>query len=214
MTFSRKPLQAMLLKELGTHLAAYGCGKRRGQDFYKVFDWGKWVAHVAFVDHTDDFDVTLDVAIRFDALEELVQQSNELLSDREKRQTCSMGVEIGNLLGIGRLRWTVTTEADVPVVARQISTRFEESGLPYLKQYSDMRQALEVLAGDEHDSWLHSPLHSERAKRAVGLAVLLHDPGIQELVTRKMHFLAARNDYGLPSFRKFVASLKIPHITN
>ena len=58
-------LQATLLESVGTKLATHGFKKRVGQSFLKGYDWGKAAIHLSFIEHPNDFDVTVDVAIRF-----------------------------------------------------------------------------------------------------------------------------------------------------
>jgi len=61
-----------------------------------------------------------------------------------------------------------------------------------------------VLSSDERSAWIHSPIHGERAKRAVGLAWLSGDIETTERLTEaKIAFLRSRNDYGLSGFEAF-----------
>ena len=52
--------------------------------------------------------------------------------------------------------------------------------------------------------WLHSPIHGERAKRAIGIAFLLRRKDeFDKLVKLKTKFLEERNDFGLGGFISF-----------
>jgi len=74
---------------------------------------GRQSFHSAFVNHDTDFDVTADVAIRFDAVGDMVNSSETLLSEPEKRGTYTLGTELGNLDGTSHQRWTIEQESDV-----------------------------------------------------------------------------------------------------
>ena len=52
---------------------------------------------MSFIKHAHGCDVTADVAIRVDALEDLLNEWNATLSKAERKQTHSMGAELGNI---------------------------------------------------------------------------------------------------------------------
>jgi hypothetical protein len=208
MTTSIKLWKEMLLNAVDAQLAPCGFKKHGGQSFHKLYNWGKAAIHLSVIKHPDDFDVTVDVAIRFDALEELVQQSNKFLTAKEKRNTFSMGAELGNLVEGKPRRWSVASHADVHNVAEQVQEQITSTAFPYIEQYGDMAKALQVLAGNDRDAWIHSPIAGERAKRAVGLAWLLGDKDkVKRLIESKTDLLRDRNDFGLADFEAFVKSL-------
>ena len=66
--------------------------------FCEKFDKGKISMHLAFIDHPEDFHVTVDVGIRFDELENMKNQWDEGLTIKEKKETYTIGVELGNLV--------------------------------------------------------------------------------------------------------------------
>ena len=74
-----KELENRLLKELSSILPKYGfSAKYRGQTFYmpKPFGWAAF--HLAFIPHREvDFDLTADIALRVDAVQEIVHQDGE-----------------------------------------------------------------------------------------------------------------------------------------
>lgn len=57
--------------------------------------------------------MTTDVAIRFDKLENLINENNKFLSEREKKATFSIGAELGNIREGRQKRWTVSGEGDI-----------------------------------------------------------------------------------------------------
>jgi len=171
-----KDVQIALFEAVSEKIAKYDfSGNQRDSCFYKRTPFGRLAFSLAFIRHRDDADVTLEMAIRFDELEDLVNEHENRLSKAQRKGTFSLGVELGNLSEGRQKRWTVANLEDVEPVAQSIMNSFVAIGLPYLEKYSDMRTALEVLSGDDRAAWLHSPFHDARAKRALGLAFLLGD---------------------------------------
>jgi hypothetical protein len=207
---SIKDLEDALFEAVSKKIESYGfSGSKRDQCFYKRTPSGRLAFSLAFIRHRDDVDVTVHMAVRFDELEELVNEYENRLSKAQRKNTFSLGVELGNLSEGRQKRWTVASLQDVEPVANSIADAFVSVGLPYLQKYSDMQTALEVLSGDDNVAWLHSPFHDVRAKRALGLAVLLGDrERFSQLVSAKTEFLKSRNDPGLNSFLQFKDALE------
>ena len=205
-----KELEKALLTELSQHVGEYSFDtKVKGQSFYKQTPFGRLAFHLSFIKHKSEIDVTVDLAVRFDELEELVNEYENRLSKAQRKDTFSLGVELGNLSEGRQKRWTVARLEDVEPVAQSIMNSFVAIGLPYLERYSDMQTALEALSRDDQAAWLHSPFHDARAKRALGLAFLFGDrERFSELAAAKTEFLKSRNDFGLTSFLGFRDALK------
>jgi len=165
---------------------------------------------VSFIKHGHDCDVTADVALRIDALEDLLNENTDLRNVERKKKIHSLGAELGNIADGRQRRWTLATEEDTPRVAGSMVSAFESIGLPYLETFSDLNRALAVLAADDRSSWLHSPFHDLRAKRAVGLAHLLGRPAeeLDVLIAAKTKFLGERSDPGVESFLVFAKSIR------
>lgn len=197
-----KELEKALLTELATHIGKHSFDpKPSDQSFHKRMPFGRLGFHLSFIKHKTDFDVTADVAVRFEALEDLLNEDNAHLSTSEKKKTYTLGAELGNISEGRQKRWTVATPDDIKPAVNSIMDAFVAIGLPYLEKYSDMQNALEVLGGDDQAAWLHSPFHDVRAKRALGLAFLLGDrETFSQLAVVKTEFLSSRNDPGLQSF--------------
>lgn len=203
-----KTLESELSVAVAEYLVPEGFKRYHDQEFQKPYPWGKAAIHLSFIEHENDFDVTVDVAIRFESLETLVNKNAKGLTEKEKKNTYSLGAELGNLTGASPMRWTVISQADIKRVARQISEKIATTAIPYIETYSQPKRALEILSGDEQGAWLHSPIHGERAKRAIGLAWLSGEQQIfDNLVDSKRTFLQARNDFGLGDFEEFLKSL-------
>ena len=94
-------------------------------------------------------------------------------------------------------------------VAECVLKDFVQIGLPYLEKYSVMENALELLSRDDRAYSIHSPRNGDRAKRAIGLAFLLHRLDLFRTLTEaKTIFLRERNDPDLQSFMSFRQKLE------
>lgn len=205
-----KDIQKLLLQAVGERVSQYGFQlKAASQSYVRSFAEGKASLHLAFMSHQHDFDVTADVAVRFDKVEELVNKHNKLLADREKALTHTLGVELGNLAGLGQMRWNVASESDVPEVADKIVAMFVSVGLSYLEKHSSMPSALEILNTPDHRAWLHNPVHEARAKRVLALLWLLgRESELGPALEKNVDFMSSLNDPGLERFRKFADDLR------
>jgi hypothetical protein len=206
---SLKELRKALLNRVGEKVKVYGFKKAAGPHFIKKAPPGGYALHLTFINHPDDFDVTADVAVRFDDVEDLLNEHKDFLTPKQKRETFSLGVELGNLVEGKPRRWTVVDAGDIEGVADSIAAAFVNIGLPYMEKYSDPEQALAVFSGEDRDSWLHSPFDHERAKRAIALALLTKGPErFNEIAVAKTNYLAAKNDPGLQQFLTLRAALE------
>lgn len=203
-----KQLQNQLLSELSEPLKTQGF-KRTKQSFVRDTPGAKQIFHLAFIDHKDDFDITADVAVRHHPVEELVNEFNPLLREKEKSQTATIGIELGNLSQGKQRRWTVSQPSDIPPVSASLLEAFQSMGLPYLERYTSLDDTFSVLSADDPAAWLHSPIHHERAKRAIAAAFLLRlRDRFEQLVDAKARFLESRKDFGLEGFKSFADALE------
>jgi hypothetical protein len=195
-----KELQNRLFEAVDKRVGPYGYAHRaKTQNFYKDTNFGRLSLHLALIKHPPEFAVAADVAVRFEALEDLLSEFREDLSEAEKRNTFSLGAELGNIAGVGYTKLgAVAGEKDIEHVADTVLTAFETVGLPYLEKFSDVEAALDAYSGDDRASWLHSPLHGVRANDAIGLAFLLgRREKFFQLAAAKTEFLTARKEEGL-----------------
>lgn len=166
MVFSQKLHQEKFLAAMAERLNHFGYKLKKSRNsFLKKYEWGMTSIHMAFIKHHDDFDTTVDVAIRFNELEEFVGNKN--------KDIFTMGAELGNLVDGEPKRWTVASEADIPAAADGMMKKIIDVAFPYIEKYSNKQVAFETLSGEGPSSWIHSPIHGKRAIRAIGLALLL-----------------------------------------
>lgn len=163
---------------------------------------------MGFIPHEVEVDVTANVAIRVDAVEDLINRNTLLLSTRDQRRTATMGIELGNLADHRQRRWTLGKREDVEAVASGILHEFEKFGLPYLERFSDLGAMFEVLSRNDQSAWLHSPIHSARCERAVALGLVLGRRDAARAVADScIAFLAERGDPGLRGFKESLTHL-------
>jgi hypothetical protein len=164
---------------------------------------------VAFITHSQDFDVTADVAIRIDALEEMVNASNKHLPKKLKANTYSIGCELGNLVHGEQHRWCVESADDLENVANSVADYFIQYALPYFEKYSNLTEAFNLIALHPETPSIHAPFLDRRAKMAVGLAILLGKRNeLSTLVHEYEKQLSIIYPHGLQGFKEFVEQVR------
>lgn len=207
---SIKELQDASLVELDDQLATYGFKRpARSQSYYRKAPWGRSAFHISYIKHRTDCDLTADVAVRIDELEQLVNANNPSIAEAERNKTFSLGAELGNISEGRPKRWTLATLEDVTRVVPSVMAMFREVGLPYIERYASLQNAFEALRPNDRASWLHSPFHGERCRQIVALALLLGkvdqlDGTIQDCT----RFLRDRNDPELADFLTFAQEIR------
>lgn len=183
-------------------MEAYGFKpKPVGQSFYRDVPGCRWDFHASFIHHATDMDITADVAVRIDAIEQFVNQFETGLTEAEKRRSTTLGAELGNLSRRQPLRWTVSEIDDVAAAAEQIAGAFEKIGLPFLSAHSDVESAYRVLVGATPEDRLYSPILGARCMRAVAAAHVLGRSELNQLIQRCKAQLIHEDDLYLPDFR-------------
>lgn len=204
----KKKIHQKLFEKLNDH----GFNKKvSDNEIKRAFKEGFHIIHLPYLNKTDGFDVVLNVAIRFEKLEDLKHQYREDIGKKRKKQTASLGVEYGNLTGIGQHHWKIRQEEDVDAAVESIFLAIKETMLPYLEEYSNLEFVLEKMMKEEQKEVLKfSPIDYVRAINALGLAVLLNkdETFINTLIENKTNYLKGRDDFQLQKFLEFVEQLK------
>lgn len=198
-----------LLRGIGDRIAWLGFNPRISQQiFWRKSNNAAWFLHVSFIPHRDDFDVTADVAIRIDEIEQLVNQYDTKLRPSERRRSSTLGAELGNLSQGHTRRWTVSHAADVPSICDQIVEAFERIGIPFLQEFSELENAHAVLVSSEPRHRLLCPVLGPQAMRAVASTHLLGKTReIARLVRELEVKLTAKQDLYLDDFRTLCRGL-------
>ena len=107
--------------------------------FRRLIENGSQTLHLSFIVHPKvDFDVTADVAIRFDDVQEemLFSADTPVKGTVGAKTLMSFGAELGNIRDGRQQRWTVRNQEDITSVSADIVSAFYEVGLPYLETFS------------------------------------------------------------------------------
>jgi len=198
-----------VLTRLGKQLESHGFDpKPSGQSFYHSFPAGKSAFHVSFIPHQSDFDLTADVAIRLNAIEDLVNEYDTKRAPTERRKSMTLGGELGNISEGHQLRWTVSDPNDIPKVCDQVANMFERIGLQFLRTHSDLAAAHKVLISSNPRETFLSPILGPRSMRAIASAYILDGTSdITALAQRFEAMLVERQDLYLQDFRALCQGL-------
>lgn len=209
---NQKELQKLVLESIGEKVKDLGFRKNIArQSFYRKLPFGKYSLHIAFIPHESDFDVTADVAIRFDALENLISDNDVVAfpTSDEKKNSFSIGSQLGHIIGKGQLRWTISDKSSVEQRANEIVETFVAIGIPFLEKYSDLNLVFLNLARNSEQAKLLNPLPDSRAKNAIALAYLRGSKMDFDLVfERMMSYLSQHPNSDVQSFALFADKLR------
>jgi hypothetical protein len=192
-----KELRKQLASEVGVKLKEFGF-RKRDRSYLRKMEGGRHGFSLAYINHETDFDVTASVAIRFDAVQDLVY------FEAPNKDTWTMGGEIGNFTQGSQKRWTIAAPEDVAPVVDAIVEDFKRFALPYYERFSDPHVAFAVLSPTDRSAWQHFPFHNYRAMSVIAFAVLLKMNGnIKDLIDEQERYLIELNDPMLDMFRRF-----------
>lgn len=207
---NRSEAQKGLLETVGQIAEPFGfTPKPSGQSFYCRLPTGAWALHLSFIPHTGDFDVTADVALRFNAVEDLVNRYDTKLSKAESRRSMTMGAELGNLSEGRPMRWTISDLGEIAEVGHRVLDVFGRIGLPFLQAHNDLVSLHKLLAGETALTRLVAPILGPRYMRAIATACLLG--AFDEARTRASQYEAAllkEDDLYLRDFRALCEYVK------
>ncbi len=202
----KKKFKAMLLHGLGDFLADHGFKKRiTNQDFYKNTEEGKVSIHLSFINHFDDFDVTVDFAIRLNDVEDILNEIDHSMTPPKKLDTYTLGAELGNITGEGQKRWTIENEADVKTAIHGIYLDILSVCFPVIEKYTTKESVYELAVKDSEDVNTYWGSTYDRARCAVVLAEILQkdkDTCI-ELIRKNEEILRKSEDLHLDWFLEF-----------
>ncbi|MGR6002140.1 hypothetical protein ACT7C0_02755 [Bacillus cereus] len=209
---NKKELKLKLLQDLGEELKEDGYKTRiTQQSFVKKFDKGKISMHLAFIDHPEDFHVTVDVGIRFDELENMKNQWDEGLTIKEKKETYTIGVELGNLVHREQKRWCVEKKTDILPVTIDILKEIKQYFIPYIDKYVDIENVFDLCVRDDDEvALLGTTFEGYRAQNAIGLALLLNkEEMLEQIIEKKKEYLKTRDKFQLELFENFLFNMNL-----
>jgi hypothetical protein len=169
-----RSLEKQLISEVGSLLGEHGFILKPGTQSYrcaKPFGWAS--IQLAFVKHPPtDFDVIVNASIRINAVQDVIQDRDNLISEKERKNSATVGAELGNLKGTGQQRWSISSEEDVGPAARAILVECEATLLPFIEKYSHPGVLLDALTTDGMTARLLSPFEEKRKKTVIALSNL------------------------------------------
>ncbi len=136
--------------------------RKSNQDYVKKEGTKRFSFHISIIQHKNDFDVTADVAIRFDDIENLRNSENKMISEKEKKETYTIGVELGNLKGVGQHRWTFRNFEDIPKNVEDINEWFIEIAKPFFQRFKELDEVYRVFKNDIKEANLICPFSDQR----------------------------------------------------
>jgi hypothetical protein len=170
-----KNAKQSILASLGMNIEPFGFSpKPHGQSFYRKMPNAKAAIHISFIPHSEDIDLTVDVALRLDSIEELVNSYDSLCRPADKRNSMTIGGELGNV-SIGRfIRWTIIDIDSISDIVVNITEAVRKVAIPFIMKYNDIRTTFYVLSSSKRDELLLCPILGPRLMRIVAAAYLLN----------------------------------------
>lgn len=207
----KKKLKAMLLHGLGDLLADHGFKNRTtAQSFYKKTEDGKVSIHLTFINHSNDFDVTVDFAIRLNDVEDILNAIDDPMIPPRKLNTYTIGAELGHIIGEGQKRWTIENEANVRIAIREIYLAILSIFFPLIEKYVTKESIYELAVKDGEDGETFWGSTYDRARCAIVLAGILQKGADirMELVQKNEEHLRSIEDLNLDGFLEFTERFK------
>lgn len=189
------------LNDLGFH------NKVKGQSFLSKISIGMAMIHLGFIDHENDFDVTISVSIRVDQVEDIINKSNDLLKKTEQLKTSTIGCELGNLETGNQKRFSIYENTKLDSALEEMIGSIVKTAFPFIKKYSELDNIYNIVKRDDKESWWISSIHHKRAQTAIILAKNLNKEDFEIVLNTKRVFLENRNDYGLELYLRLCENI-------
>ena len=144
-----KPLFDAFEAEIQTHgvFESFRFVKSR-RAFQRRLDAQVHSIHFGYIKQTDSFDLTCDVGVRFNEVEDLLNRNREYLTDRERKQTFTIGAELGNLRQGSQMRWTIAAVEDALLIATEVADEVTRTAVPFFEQFSDVSAVAKALSDE------------------------------------------------------------------
>jgi hypothetical protein len=135
--------------------------RRRQQSYKREAGDRRQVLHLSFVKHPAGFEVTADVALRLHAVEERRPDRMELPIAR-RRETATIGAELGNLHCGEPKRWRVECADDIPPIVTDVMHWLALAGTPFFERFATDSAVLATLERDDRQARLICPIPGVR----------------------------------------------------
>jgi hypothetical protein len=151
-------LHPLLIHALIPRMSGWKFVARHRHFLKRKTDGTLWFMHLSFINHEQDFDIVVDVAVEF---------------ARGRKSVCVVGAQLGNIAGIGQTRFEVTGIGDIPSAVEGILREFETVGVPFLDRFSRPTEVLSVLKQGGREAGLISPISARHAQQIQALEQLI-----------------------------------------
>jgi hypothetical protein len=136
------PLHARFIEAFSSELPGWKFIQSR-RHFQQKFPGHTLLIHIAFINHVEDFDATIAVAVEFLA---------------GRKRACIIGAELGNIEGKGQFRHSVVCATSADSAARDALAHLKRVGFPFMERFSQPSNVLATLKAGGAAAWLISPL--------------------------------------------------------
>lgn len=206
---NKKEQKDYIVSEISKRLNDLGfINKVSGQSFLCKINIGMAMIHLSFINHENDFDVTISVSIRVNQVEDIINKSNELLKKSEQSKTSTIGCELGNLITGNQKRYSIYEQTNLDLVINEMIESIKSYAFPFIEKYCELENIYQIVIRDDKESWWISTFHHKRAQTAIILSKLLRKGDFDDIFNVKKEFLVKRNDYGLELFLKLYEQIK------
>jgi hypothetical protein len=163
---------------------------------------------LSFIPHVNDFDLTADVALRNDAIEELTNKYDAKRSAKDRLSSMTIGIELGNLARGSNIRWTIVDESHLQLAADQAFELLQSVEISFFNRYCDLGSLADVLTSSSPADRLLCPLRGPRYMRAISACFLTGDrarfAAVGPIATKE---LVEHDDLYLPDFERMYRDL-------
>ena len=204
---NNKELKKILLDNFGIKLSTLGFDeKAKWQSFVRAFHEGREVVHLSFITLTYDkgFDVTIDIAIRFENVEKLINWDSDLLTEKEKKGSYTIWTILRYLSRKRLCKYSIYSEKDIWSVVDSLFEDYCELWEPFFNKYRLIKNVHALFSDmNNKEAWRYSTTHSNRAKKSIAIAYLLNQANIEEQISGWLIFLRDKEELGINDFIAF-----------
>ena len=146
--------------------------------YVKLFDEGKQVIFFHHVSNSDSNCIEVQLGIRIDEVEEIINQFLPSLGDFSERST-TLIMPLDQINAKMQRRYFIEEEEDIALVLKQIENHLVKDGFKWLDQYSNPNH-LEAYFNNNPDQEFITQNFTYRSARAITLCKLYNPDSYQE----------------------------------
>lgn len=141
---------------------------------------------------------SLFVGVRFDGVERKVaayQEHLPFVTEKDLARSRTLGTRLGwSAGGFWRKKWYIKDEPGVLSALKGVTRLVRKTGIPFLEKFSQLEEAMRVLAADDKEAQRLTMPDANRAQLAIAMALLTKGiPAAIEMKNKKLQFLKSSN---------------------